>query len=154
MSQKISASEKRRRLSREDLSALVERHGGNRSAIARALTQRKIKSERQCITPLLREHGLLARADELSSLSMKGGRRDFITDEVQAERRAEIVIALASSRTRSAAAAMLGSVGIATLYRWIRSYQITDAEVQAVRDGAPPLATTPDEAPAPKQRAK
>lgn len=139
---KAEASERRRNVPAAQLAALVERHKGNRSAIARALTKRGIPAERQYITPLLERHGLLARADELSVKARKFGPRHYLSDEVRGAHRVATLQALATATTRAAAAKKL-RMGAASLYRWIGRHAITDEEIEAIRAGGKPSPTPP-----------
>ena len=137
----LSDRETERRRIREwnQLARLVERHNGNRTAIARDLSRGGFTITRQGITNKLRRHGLLEAADMLSALAMKPGQRHHLDAEELVKERADLLAALVEAdRYETAIRANGGPLGysIPTLYRKIQAHKITREEVAAEKERA------------------
>lgn len=103
---------------------LVEEHQGNRSAIARALSDGGRPITRQGLSAQLGRFGLLDLADELSAQTNKPGPRNNVPRAVVRAERERVLEALAGVATYDDAAPVLG-VSVATMYRTIKRHRIT-----------------------------
>ena len=113
---------------RQEMRRLVREHQGNRTAIARALSERGQKITRQGVSSKLRRLGLLEEADKLSQAASKPGPRDNVPPAILEREREALLDALARSETYADAPAKLG-ISIATMYRRIASHGIKQRHV-------------------------
>lgn len=117
---------------RKELRALVREHSGNRSAIARALSEAGKTITRSGVGAKLRRLGLVEEADRLAAAAhIPGPRNNVPAGELKRERQ-QILDALASVDTYAEAPAKLG-IAIATMYRKIDRHGITPHQVAARR---------------------
>jgi hypothetical protein len=117
---------------RSRLAKLVTAHAGNRSAIARALSDDGKAITRQGVSAQLRRFGLLEEADRLSVASNKPGPRDNVPRAELRRQREALIAALASVETYDEAPVKLG-YSSATMYRLIKLHGITPRQVAARR---------------------
>ena len=117
---------------RRILSKLVAKHAGNRSAIARELSDGGNEITRQGVSAKLRRLGLLEEADRLSVAANKPGPRDNVPAAELRRQREALLAALAKVDTYDEAPALLG-YSSATMYRLIKLYKITPRQVASRR---------------------
>lgn len=113
---------------RTGLAKLVREYAGNRSAIARALSEGGNEITRQGVSAKLRRFGLLEEADRLSVSARKPGPRDHVPAAELRRQRETLLDAMAKVETYDEAPALLG-YSSATMYRLIKQYKITPRQV-------------------------
>lgn len=117
---------------RRTLAKLVAAHAGNRSAIARALSEMGTPITRQGVSAKLKRHGLLEEADRLSTAACKPGPRNNVPAAQLRQQREQLLDALARVATYDEAPPLLG-YSSATMYRLIRLHRVTPRQVAAQR---------------------